>query len=123
MRGIRGATTVAKNDEQRIHEAARELVSEILRCNNLCAEDIGALIFSATEDLTAGFPTAGVRKLEGFDLVPLFDARQTAVEGSLPLCLRVLMLVDTEKKQREIHHVYLNDAANLRPDLAKQSYT
>ena len=117
MRGIRGAITVEKNSKDEIHAAARELVAEILNRNQIATEDIGAAIFSMTEDLTAAFPTAGVRKISGFEFVPLFDARQLAIDGSLEKCIRVLLLVETEKSQREIQHDYLRGAEKLRPDL------
>lgn len=117
MRGIRGATTVEHDTKEEIWQAAREMVEEILQLNDLQAEDIGAVFFSATDDITAAFPAGGARHLPGFDMVPLFDARQMAVEDSLERCIRVLLLVDTEKSQREIQHVYLNGAVVLRPDL------
>ena len=90
---------------------------EILHTNNITPADIGAAIFSVTEDLTAAFPSTGARRLPGFDLVPLFDARQCAVEASLPRCIRALLLVDTNCSQKEMHHIYLRGAAGLRPDL------
>ena len=117
MRGIRGAITVGRNEKEEIWQAAQELVTEILRTNNITPADIGAAIFSVTEDLTAAFPSTGARRLPGFDLVPLFDARQCAVEDSLPRCIRVLLLVDTNCSQKEMHHIYLRGAAGLRPDL------
>ena len=117
MRGIRGAITVGRNDKEEIWQAAQELITELLHANAITAEDIGAAIFSATEDLTAAFPTAGVRRIAGFDLVPLFDARQCAIESSLPRCIRVLLLVNTDAPQADIHHIYLREAAHLRPDL------
>lgn len=117
MRGIRGATTAEKNSKEEIWQKSRELVEEILRQNDIDATDVGAAIFSATDDLTAAFPAAGARKIAGFNLVPLFDARQMAVDDGLPMCIRVLLLVDTEKKQAEIKHIYLNGAKKLRPDL------
>ena len=117
MRGIRGAITVGRNNREEIWQAAQELISELLRVNAITAGDIGAAIFSATEDLTAAFPTAGVRRIAGFDLVPLFDARQCAIESSLPRCIRVLLLVNTDAPQADIHHVDLREAAHLRPDL------
>lgn len=117
MRGIRGAVTVRRNEKEEIWQAAQELVAELLRVNGIAPDDIGAAIFSATEDLTAAFPTAGVRRMRGFDLVPLFDARQCAVEDSLPRCIRVLLLVNTDRAQTAIRHIYLRDAAALRPDL------
>ena len=118
MRGIRGAITVAQNDKQEIHEAAQQMMREILRQNGLDTEAIGAVICTMTEDLTAAFPTAGIRALPGFELVPLFDARQCAIDGSLPLCIRVLVLADIDLPQRDVRHVYLGKAANLRPDIA-----
>ncbi len=118
MRGIRGATTVEHNEKEEIWRAAEEMMQKLLARNELATEDIGAVIFSMTEDLTAAFPTAGVRKLPGFDLVPLFDARQCAIEGSLEMCIRVLVLADTEKKQADIRHIYMGRAISLRPDIA-----
>ncbi len=117
MRGIRGATTVETNSQEQIWQAARELVTEILTLNDLEAENIGAIIFSTTEDLTAAFPSSAVRQLPALRLVPLFDAREPTVDNALSLCIRVLILADTDKAQNAIRHVYLGGAKNLRPDL------
>ena len=117
MRGIRGATTVATNSRELIWQAARELVTEILTLNDVEASAIGAIIFSTTEDLTAAFPSTAIRQLPALRLVPLFDAREPAVEDALPLCIRVLILADVDKAQSAIRHVYLGGAKNLRPDL------
>ena len=119
MQGIRGAITVANNTKEDILAAAQELIAEVCRLNELSPEDIGAVIFSATEDLTAAFPAAGARRLPGFEWVPLFDARQMDVEGSLQKCIRALLFVDTDKGQSEIRHAYLRRASVLRPDLTK----
>ncbi|MBQ6131781.1 MAG: chorismate mutase, partial [Selenomonadaceae bacterium] len=96
---------------------ARLLVTEILSQNELRAENLGAIIFSMTEDLTAAFPSSAIRQLPALRLVPLFDTREPAIENSLPLCIRVLILADTDAAQNKIHHVYLGGAKNLRPDL------
>lgn len=117
MRGVRGAITVEKNEKAAIWQAAKAMMQELIERNELAPEDIGAVIFSMTEDLTAAFPTAAVRQLPGFDLVPLFDARQCAIEGSLEKCIRVLVLADTGKAQRDIHHIYMGKAVALRPDI------
>ncbi len=119
MRGIRGATTVNENTREEIFGKTKELTAEVLRVNNIAPQDIGAAIFSATEDITAAFPAAGAREIEGFSEVPLFDARQMNVENGLKFCIRLLLLADTDKKQREIKHVYLHGAKKLRPDLAR----
>ena len=117
LRGIRGASSVASNTKEEIWQTARTLVTKIMSMNGLKADDIGALIFSSTKDLTAAFPTTGLRQLKAFRLVPLFDTLEVDVEGSLPMCIRVLILVDTDIDPRNICHVYLGEAKNLRPDL------
>ena len=118
MRGIRGAITVEQDEKEAIWQAAAEMVTAMLQENGIAPEDIGAAIFSQTEDLVSAFPSAGVRsRVPGFDLVPLFDARQLAIEGSLAHCIRVLLLVDTERPQKGIHHIYLGGARSLRPDI------
>lgn len=118
MRGIRGATTAEKNSKDEIWSASQELVTKIMTENGLSAENIGAIIFSSTKDLTAAFPATGVRQLKDFQFVPLFDAQETFVENDLAMCIRVLILADTEKLQNEIFHVYLGGAKKLRPDLS-----
>ena len=118
IRGIRGAITVEKNTKEDIGQAARTLVTKIMSMNGLKATELSAVIFSVTKDLTATFPATGLRQLKAFRLVPLFDTQEPDVEGSLPMCIRVLILVDTDKEPQEICHVYLGDAQKLRPDLA-----
>jgi len=44
--------------------------------------------------------------------------QEMAVEGSLPACIRVLVLWETDKPQSEMQHCYLRGAAGLRPDLS-----
>ncbi len=117
IRGIRGAITVDENSKEQIGLAARQLVTKILSQNELHVENIGAIIFSTTEDLTAAFPSTAIRQRPAFRLVPFFDTREPAVENSLPLCIRVLILADIDRAQNKIHHVYLGGAKNLRPDL------
>lgn len=117
LRGIRGAITVEKNDSTEVCNAVQEMLKEIMSKNELATSDIGAAIFSATNDINAIFPAAAARKMEGWDLVPLFDAQQLEVEGSITKCVRALLLVDTDKPQKEIKHIYLRRAKMLRPDI------
>ncbi len=53
----------------------------------------------------------------GLGAVPLICARELAVVGSVPLCIRVMMHVTTERGRAEVHHVYLEGAQGLRDDL------
>ena len=46
MRGIRGATTVERNEKEEIWQAAQELVRALVDANGIAPEDIGAAIFS-----------------------------------------------------------------------------
>ena len=49
--------------------------------------------------------------------MPLFDTRVPEVDDSMERCIRVLLLVDTDRSQAEIQHVYMGKAQELRPDL------
>lgn len=116
MQGVRGAITVEHNDREEIIAAVMELLNELQEKNGFRIEDIGAAIFSATDDLTAVFPAVGARRL-GWVTVPLFGAQEQDVDNALERCIRVLLFLNTDKKQSEIHHVYLRGATVLRPDL------
>ena len=41
------------------------------------------------------------------------------VPGAMPLCIRVLMHVNTDIPQQIVKHIYQNEAVKLRPDLQK----
>ncbi len=116
LRGIRGATTVTANNREEIFERVAELLSAIIQENVIDTEDIGAVIFSSTPDLNAAFPAAGARKL-GWTQVPLFGTQEIECPDSLPLCIRVLILLNTDSRQPDIKHVYLHDAMILRQDI------
>ena len=49
--------------------------------------------------------------------VPLLCACEIPVPNSMPRCIRVLLHVNTEKKQADVTHVYLHEAKKLRPDV------
>ncbi len=115
-RGIRGATTVETNTGDAILAATRELLSQMAAANGLAAEDIASALFTTTHDLTAAFPAQAAREL-GWQQVPLLDAQEIPVPGSLPRCVRVLLHWNTDRPQSEVRHVYLRGAALLRPDL------
>jgi chorismate mutase len=51
------------------------------------------------------------------DQVPLLCAGEIPVPGSMPLCIRILLHLNTSKPQSEIVHVYLREAKRLRPDV------
>ncbi len=116
VRGIRGATTVRENSPEAIGEAVRELLNIIETENQLNPEDIVSVTFTATQDLDAIFPAAIARQRPHWENVPLLDVQQMSVQNSLERCIRVLIHVNTPKPQKEVSHVYLHGASNLRPD-------
>jgi chorismate mutase len=119
-RGVRGAMTVENNAVETILEATRELLEAMITANRLDARDVASVIFTVTPDLDAAFPARAARGL-GWSEVPLLDAQEIPVPGSLPRCIRVLVHWNTEKGQQEIEHIYLRGARSLRPDLAKRA--
>ncbi|NQT30599.1 MAG: chorismate mutase [Candidatus Saganbacteria bacterium] len=112
-RGIRAATTVINNSREEILAATSELLSEIIARNDIALEDIASIIFSTTRDLTAEFPAVAARKL-GLNDTPLLCACEIDVPRSQLKCIRILMHINTAKEQKDIKHVYLKGAVNLR---------
>lgn len=117
VRGIRGATTVASNEAGEILRATSEMVSQIVADNGIMPEDICSVFITVTQDLNATFPAKGIRQIAGWELVPLMCSLEIDVPGGLERCIRLMVLVNTERSQQEMRHVYLNDARSLRPDL------
>ncbi|MGN1402437.1 MAG: chorismate mutase [Bacillus sp. (in: firmicutes)] len=118
-RGVRGATTVPNNSESEIIERTQELLLEMIGQNSITAETVCSVIISATEDLNAAFPAKALRNLQGWTYVPVMCFKEMSVEGALKNCIRIMLHWNTDKPQEVIQHVYLHNAANLRPDLAK----
>jgi chorismate mutase len=117
VRGVRGATTVSRNDAEEITSATERLLREMIKANDIQPSDVASVFISATEDLTAGFPAAALRRLEGWNYVPVMCMREIPVPESLPKCIRIMMMINTTKEQKGIKHIYLEKAVSLRPDL------
>lgn len=117
LRGIRGATTVARDEPELILEATAELLEEMLRANDIAEfEPIASIFFTTTPDLSSTFPAEAARRL-GMSMVPLLCNQEIPVPGRLPKAIRVMMQVNTRKSQAEMRHVYLREAKSLRPDI------
>lgn len=117
-RGVRGATTVAKNCREEILTATRQLLALMIRQNGVDAGDVASAFFTTTPDIDAEFPALAARQMGWLD-VPLLCGHEMTVPGGLPLCIRILIHWNTDKPQAAIQHVYLRDAERLRPDLQK----
>ena len=122
VRGVRGATTVSKNTREEILDATRELLTTMVDLNQINVEDIASAWLTTTSDVYAEFPAVAARHM-GWTMVPLMQSHEMAVPGMLPFCIRVLLHLNTDKGQNDIHHVYLREASRLRPDLASSTYS
>jgi len=118
VRGVRGATTVPANDADAILTATENLLTAMVAANDIDVVDLAAAHFTTTNDLDAAFPAKAARQL-GWRYVPLLDAWEIPVPGSLSRCVRVLLLWNTDRTQQEIVHVYQREAERLRPDLSQ----
>jgi chorismate mutase len=116
VRAIRGATTVDADTVADITERVVALLGEILERNGLAEDDIISILFTATDDVVATFPATAARSI-GLGAVPLICARELAIPGSVPRCIRVMLHVETSRPRSDIHHVYLEGARGLRDDL------
>src|SRR5262245_21894655 len=119
LRGVRGATTATANTREAICSATQDLLRRLIGANEIPLEEIASAFFTVTDDLDAEYPALAAREI-GWVSVPLLCAREIAVAGGLARCIRVLLHVNTEKTQEQIRHIYLREAASLRPTLAAE---
>ena len=117
IRGIRGATTITEDSTSQILLETEKLVLAMAKENDIQPEDVASVIVSTTTDIAGAFPAKAVRSIPEWTYVPVMCTHEMDVPGAITMCIRVLMHVNTEKSQRDVHHVYLNEAKKLRPDL------
>ncbi|MBI51905.1 MAG: chorismate mutase [Chloroflexi bacterium] len=116
MLGIRGAITIENNDSLEIVKGSEELLSEIIKLNNIASEDIVSIFFSTTKDLNAEYPTVAARNI-GLINTALMCTHEMDVPNGLEKCVRILLHVNANQGYNNIKHVYLKGAKSLRPDL------
>lgn len=117
VRGVRGANVAKEDSPPAIFAATQELLHAILEANPaLKTDDLASAFFTMTEDLQAIYPAQAARKM-GWQDVPLLCSREIQTPDGLPRCIRVLLHWNTELSQNAVQHVYLGEAACLRPDL------
>ena len=114
VRGLRGATTADTNTRDDILDATRELLERLVEANDVATDDIAAVTFSTTKDLNAEFPAVVARVHMGWNNVAIMCGHEMDVPGGQERCIRVLILVNTDKSPQDLEMVYLRDAANLR---------
>ena len=114
IRGFRGATTADDNTKEAIVEATKEMLEALVAANDIEVDDIASATFSTTRDLNAEFPAVAARKHLGWNYVALMNSHEMDVPDAQPNCIRVMVLVNTDKEAEEINNVYLKGAAHLR---------
>ncbi|EPY2275574.1 chorismate mutase [Clostridium sporogenes] len=119
MQSIRGAITIEKNEVKYIKEASIKLFSEILIRNNINIEDIVSIFISCTKDIDKNYPGKYIRENFNLKNVAIMHFNEMYVEDSMPLCIRILILIDKTNKNIEenIEYVYLGKTKTLRKDL------
>ncbi|MDQ1411561.1 MAG: chorismate mutase, partial [Acidimicrobiaceae bacterium] len=104
VRALRGATTLKADTLDQVNERVQALVEAMLDRNGVEKEDLISVLFTATDDIHSVFPATAARAV-GLGDVPLICARELDVVGGTPLCIRVLMHMNTDRPRAELHHV------------------
>jgi len=114
-RGVRGATTVDRNEAADVVGRTDELLRILVASNGILPEELASILFTVTDDVDAEFPAKAVRSMPGWEEVPLLCAREIPVAGALGACIRVLLLWNTDRAQNEVRHAFVRGARRLRP--------
>ena len=112
-KGIRGAITIDENTPEDIGSATIRLLKEITERNNIETDMISHVIFTLTEDLNADFPAKYARINLKWKDTAMMCFHELNVPGSLPKCLRVLIVVNCGEGFIP-EFVYLEGAEKLR---------
>lgn len=116
VRALRGATTLERDDREHLLERTQELIHALLERNELGEDDLVSIVFTATGDVHSAYPAEAAREA-GITHVPLLCARELEIDGGIPRCVRLLVHAYSPKAVRELRHVYLHEARQLRTDL------
>jgi chorismate mutase len=120
VRGIRGASTATGNTAEAITDATDELLRALIEANRLDVEEVCFAYFTTTKDLNVEFPALAARRLGWVD-VPLLCGNEMDISvpnpRGVPMCIRILLLYNTERPQSEMRHVYLRGAQAIKADL------
>ncbi len=115
VRGVRGAIVAADNTKEDILGATRELLLAVIAANDIQPEDVASTWFTTSPDLNAEFPALAARALGWLD-VAILCGHEMDVPHGLKKCIRVLIHLNTDRPAHAIKHIYLGEAASLRPD-------
>lgn len=112
---------MSDDDRDLLCDAVRELLNEMTGRNEIVPENIVSVLFTMTADLRSEFPARAAHALDGWSEIPMLCTIEIDVPGALQKCIRVLMHTYSPLARKDIRHVYLRDAQQLRPDLLSHS--
>ncbi|MDW7671528.1 MAG: chorismate mutase [Bacillota bacterium] len=113
---LRGAITADENSTEAIDRASLALMQALIEENRLKEEQVVNVLFTATADLTARYPSVVLRNVLGWHQTAMLNFEEKVVSGQLPLCIRVLITLQTDQDKKSLRHAYLKGASVLRPD-------
>ena len=113
------AIELNENTKEDVYSNTEEMLKSIIDENKLDISQIISIVFTATRDIDSAYPAVVARKLGIVD-ASLMCVQEMYVENSLKMCIRAMVMVETDKKQNEMKNVYLNGATVLRPDLVNK---
>ena len=107
MIALRGATTINENSKEEIEKHSIELFKEIITRNNIDLNKIITVEFSCTNDITKAYPGKFVREYFNLKNVAIMHFNEMNVEDDveacIPFCIRVLILVDINRKVKSLY--------------------
>ena len=96
------------------------MLLQLIDLNGIQPPDIAGAWFTTTKDLASEFPAIAARKL-GWTDVPLICGHEMSVVDSnprsIPKCIRVMILLNTDRPASGMKFVYLRRAAEIKADL------
>jgi chorismate mutase len=111
---------VEDDSAESIEAATDELLRALIEANAIDPPEIAGVWFTTTKDLTAEFPAIAARRL-GWTEVPLLCGHEMDVDAAnpraIPRCIRVMILLNTDRAAAEMRFVYLRRALDIKTDL------
>jgi len=120
LRGVVGVTTISTNTAEEIADATEELLNTLVECNAIELSSVAGVYWATSSDIDADFPACAAQFM-GWSDIPQICTHEMRVPGQLPLTIRALLQVNTDKAQQDVRHVYLRGATALRPEQAKSA--
>ena len=111
---VRGAIVARDNTKEAILEATRELLKKLIESNDLTEDNVAAIFFTSTADLTTEFPALALRKMDWWN-VPALCAQELEIENSMERVIRTMVFINRSESFKPKHE-YIGKAAELRPD-------